>query len=168
MLISWSQPGAILDKSFEFVACQVHKTIDSEGSTIVIILLLLLNVTSEGGVPRGEVTFEEVGKKISGSFTTSSQLILSDLDKGIELVNVALELSELLRQGGEMFTKDASGGLSVNERFADDNLDQEEQQQGDLQCARRCAKFALCKKPGRDKEARMQVTICMFCWAALD
>ena len=126
MLISGSQPGAILDKGFELVTCKIHKTIDSEGSTIIIILLFLLNVMLAGGVPRGEVTFEEVSKKIGGSFTTSSQLILGELDKGIELVNVTLELSELLRQGREVFTKDASGGLSVNEGFADDDLDQEE------------------------------------------
>jgi len=43
------------------------------------------------------------------------QMVVLELAKGIELVNVAFQIMQLLRERREMSTNDCDGGLSVNE-----------------------------------------------------
>ncbi len=60
-----------------------------------------------------------------GCLSLGSQLVLSHFDKGIELINVLLEFFQLGWKGGKMTTKDSGGGLGVNVRAPNDDLDQE-------------------------------------------
>ena len=42
------------------------------------------------------------------------QMVVLELAKSIELVNVAVQIKQLLRERREMSTNDCAGGLSVN------------------------------------------------------
>jgi len=125
LLISRSHPFSSFHQSFELVAGQVHEAVDGEHSAIIIIFLFLFNVTGKGWVFGRQVTFEQICKQVMRCLSTSRQLVLGDFDKGIELINVALDLIQLVRERGEMSTKDSCGCLSVNERFSDDDLNQQ-------------------------------------------
>ena len=76
-------------------------------------------------VSGGEVALEQVGQQIIGGLSSGSELVLSDFDKSIELVNVTLELLQLGGERGEVLTEDASGGLGVNEGLPHNHFDEE-------------------------------------------
>ena len=124
MFISGGKPFTSFEEGFELVAGTVHETVDSEWDSIIIVFLFLFHVAAEVDISGREITLEKVSQEIMGGFPTSRELVLCDLDEGIELVNVTFELLKLFGKRGEVLTEDSSGGLSVNESFTDNDLDE--------------------------------------------
>ena len=124
MFISGGKPFPSFEEGFELVAGTVHETVNCEWDSIITVFLFLFHAATEVDISGRETTLEKVSQEIMGGFPTSRELVLCDLDEGIELVNVTFELLNLFRKRGEVFTEDSSGGLSVNEGFTDNDLDE--------------------------------------------
>lgn len=124
-LVRGCHPFASLHKSLELVACQVHETVHGKSCPIITIALLIFDTDMEHTVSGSEMAFEKIREEVLCSFTASSQLVLSELDKRIKLINVSLDFFQLLGEKREMFSEDSGSSPSVNEAFSDNDLCQE-------------------------------------------
>ena len=71
-------------------------------------LLISFHVAAEVDISGREITLEKVSKEVMSGFSTSGELVLRDLDKGIELVNVTFEFFQLCREGREVFIQSST------------------------------------------------------------